>query len=50
MAFGPHTIVAPLPAEIAPLAQQAGNPLTVVVVGTAFGGEIVNPQAMSSNT
>jgi len=44
-AIGAHTIVAPLPAEIAPLAQQAGNPLTVVVVGTAFGGEISNPQA-----
>jgi LCP family protein required for cell wall assembly len=44
-AIGAHTIVAPLPAEIAPLAQQAGNPLTVVVVGTAFGGEIANPQA-----
>jgi LCP family protein required for cell wall assembly len=45
VAFGPHTIVAPLPAEIAFDAQQAGNPLTVVVVGTAFGGEIVNPEA-----
>ena len=44
-AIGAHTIVAPLPAEIAPFAQQAGNPFTVVVVGTAFGGEIVDPQA-----
>ena len=43
VAMGPHTNVAPLPPEIAPLAQQAGNPLTVVVVGTAFGGEVVNP-------
>jgi len=33
------------PAELAPLAQQANNPLAIVVVGTAFGGEIVNPQA-----
>src|SRR5438309_1100820 len=45
VAVGPHTIVAPLPAEIAPYAQQAQNPLTVVVVGRAFGGEIVNPEA-----
>jgi LCP family protein required for cell wall assembly len=44
-AFGPHTIVAPLPAEVTFAAQQSGNPLTVVVVGKAFGGEIVNPQA-----
>jgi LCP family protein required for cell wall assembly len=44
-AMGPQTLVAPLPAELAPFAQQAGNPLTVVVVGTAFGGELVNPQA-----
>jgi hypothetical protein len=27
------------------MAEQAGNPLTVVVVGTAFGGEVVNPAA-----
>jgi len=45
VAIGPHTIVTPLPAELTPYAQQAGNPLTVVVVGTAFGGEIVNPEA-----
>ena len=45
VAMGPHTSVAPLPPEIAPLAEQAGNPLTVVVVGTAFGGEVVNPAA-----
>jgi LCP family protein required for cell wall assembly len=45
VAMGPHTTVAKLSPEIAPFAQQAGNPLTVVVVGTAFGGEIVNPEA-----
>jgi LCP family protein required for cell wall assembly len=45
VAMGPHTRVLKLAPEIAPLAQQAGNPLTVVVVGTAFGGEIVNPEA-----
>jgi LCP family protein required for cell wall assembly len=44
-AFGPHTIIAPLPAEVTFAAQQSGNPLTVVVVGKAFDGEIVNPQA-----
>ena len=45
VAMGPHTGIAPLPPTIAPLAQQAGNPLTVVVVGKAFGGEVVNPEA-----
>ena len=43
--FGAHTLVAPLPPEIAVLSQEAGNPLTVVVVGTSFGGELENPQA-----
>jgi LCP family protein required for cell wall assembly len=43
--FGPRTVIAPLPAEIAAISQQAGNPLTVVVVGTSFGGELVNPVA-----
>jgi LCP family protein required for cell wall assembly len=44
-AMGPNTRVAPLPAQLAAFAQQAGNPLAIVAVGTAFGGEIVNPQA-----
>lgn len=44
-AMGPHTATAPLSPEIAPLAQQAGNPLTVVVVGSAFGGTVTNPAA-----
>jgi LCP family protein required for cell wall assembly len=43
--MGPNTKVAPLPPEISPYAQQSGNPLTVVVVGTAFGGELVDPKA-----
>ena len=43
--FGTHTLVAPLPPELAVYAQQAGNPLTVVVVGSSFGGELVNPLA-----
>jgi LCP family protein required for cell wall assembly len=41
-ALGAHVDVAPLPQEIAPYAQQAGNPLTVFVVGTSFGGEVLN--------
>ena len=44
-AFGAHTLVAPLPPELSPYAQQAGNPLTVVIVGTSFSGELENPQA-----
>jgi LCP family protein required for cell wall assembly len=44
-AMGPNTRIAALPPLLANLAQQASNPLAIVVVGTAFGGEIVNPQA-----
>jgi len=43
--LGAHTFVAPLPPELARYAQQAGNPLTVVVVGSSFGGELSNPEA-----
>jgi LCP family protein required for cell wall assembly len=43
--FGAHTAIAPLPAELSGFAQEAGNPLTVVVVGSSFNGELVNPQA-----
>jgi LCP family protein required for cell wall assembly len=45
VAFGAHTQVTPLTPEIAAYAQQAGNPLTVAVVGTAFDGNIVDPEA-----
>jgi LCP family protein required for cell wall assembly len=45
VALGPHTIVAPLTPELQSYAQQAGNPLTIVVVGKSFNGELVNPQA-----
>jgi hypothetical protein len=45
VALGAHTQITPLTAEIAVYAQQAGNPLTVAVIGTAFNGEIVDPQA-----
>jgi len=45
VAFGPHAVSAPLPPEIAPFAQEAGNPLTVVIVGSTFDGQLVDPQA-----
>ena len=44
-AMGSNTNLAPLPPELASYEQAAGNPLAIVVVGTAFGGELVNPQA-----
>jgi LCP family protein required for cell wall assembly len=39
--FGKHTSVKPMTQEIAQYAQRAGNPLTVVAVGTSFGGKLV---------
>jgi LCP family protein required for cell wall assembly len=45
VAFGPHSVTAPLPPEIASIALQAGNPLVVAVVGSSFGGTLVDPQA-----
>jgi LCP family protein required for cell wall assembly len=45
VAMGPNTVLAPLPPELVPYAQQANNPLAVVVVGTGFSGELVNPAA-----
>jgi LCP family protein required for cell wall assembly len=45
VAFGPHAVSAPLPPELGSFAQQAGNPLTVVVVGSTFDGQLVDPQA-----
>jgi LCP family protein required for cell wall assembly len=45
IAFGPHTVTAPLPPEIAPIALQAGNPLVIAVVGASFGGELIDPKA-----
>ena len=47
-AIGAHTIVAPLPPRSRRSRNRPANPLTVVVVGTAFSGEIVNPPAHSS--
>ncbi len=41
--FGAHTEVAPLSPAITPYAQQAGNPLTVVVAGTSFDGTLTPP-------
>jgi LCP family protein required for cell wall assembly len=45
VAFGPHTVTAPLPPTIAPFALQAGNPLVVAVVGSSFSGELIDPKA-----
>jgi hypothetical protein len=39
--FGAHTKVAQLTPAIAFFAKEAGNPLTVVSVGTSFGGKLV---------
>jgi LCP family protein required for cell wall assembly len=39
--FGPHTHVAQMTTAIAFFAKEAGNPLTVVAVGTGFGGKLV---------
>ncbi|HEY3551700.1 MAG TPA: LCP family protein [Gaiellaceae bacterium] len=39
--FGSHTRVAQMTTTIAGFAKQAGNPLTVVTVGTSFGGRLV---------
>jgi LCP family protein required for cell wall assembly len=39
--FGAHARVLPLAPAIAPYAQQAGNPLTVVAFGTSFDGTLV---------
>ena len=45
VAFGPHAVTAPLPPELSPLALSAANPLVVVVVGSTFDGQLVDPQA-----
>jgi hypothetical protein len=50
VSLGPHTVVAPLPPELGPYAQQSHNPLTVVVVGRSFNGELVNPEAHRAPT
>ena len=39
--FGSHTRVAQMTTDISNLASRAGNPLTVVTVGTSFGGKLV---------
>jgi LCP family protein required for cell wall assembly len=42
-ALGSNTKIAPLPPDISGYAQQAGNPLTVAVIGTGFGGAVIDP-------
>ena len=44
-ALGSNTKIAQLPPDIAGYAQEANNPLTVTVIGTAFGGSVVDPAA-----
>jgi len=41
--FGADTKVRPLSPAIAPYAQQAGNPLTVIAFGTSFDGTLTPP-------
>jgi hypothetical protein len=41
--FGQDVKIAALTPEIAPFAQEAGNPLTVVIVGTDFTGNLIVP-------
>ena len=41
--FGTHSKVAQMTSNIANFAKQAGNPLTVVTVGTSFGGKLTLP-------
>jgi LCP family protein required for cell wall assembly len=44
-ALGSNTKIAQLPPDIAGYAQEAHNPLTVTVIGTGFGGQVVAPAA-----
>ncbi|HEY2372242.1 MAG TPA: LCP family protein [Gaiellaceae bacterium] len=44
VAIGAGTVIKALPPQIAPLAEQAGNPLVVVALGTSFSGKIIDPQ------
>ena len=41
--FGAHTVVVPMPSSIGNLARKAHDPLTVVALGTAFGGRLKTP-------
>ena len=41
--FGPHSHVAQMTTAIAAYAKEAGNPLTIVTVGSSFGGKLVVP-------
>ena len=41
--FGAHTRVASMSSAISPFAQQAGSPITVVAIGTAYNGNLKLP-------
>ncbi len=47
--FGRHVNVAPMNQAIAAFAQQAHNPLTVVSVGTSFGGKLAHPHTRTAH-
>ena len=42
--FGANTRIAPMSTAIGDIAARAGDPLTVVAVGTSFGGKLVLPR------
>jgi LCP family protein required for cell wall assembly len=50
VALGPHTVTAPLPQTFASVAQEAGNPLVVAILGSMFSGQLVDPQAVIVQT
>jgi LCP family protein required for cell wall assembly len=45
--FGPYSRVAQMTTAIATFAKQAGNPLTVVAVGTSFSGQLTVPHVVT---
>ncbi len=46
--FGSHTTVAPMTSSIATLASEAGDPLTVVAVGTSYSGTLKLPHKVKA--
>src|SRR5207237_9997016 len=44
------SVVGPMPIEIQPLAQSAGNPMTVVVLGSSFNGDLNSAPAPVDTT
>ena len=48
--FGSHTSVAPMTTAIASLAHEAGDPLTVVAIGTSYSGKLKLPHTAKPPT